>query len=205
MVNIMASKLTSSLRKSISAEQESVEKKAVGVKKAPTRKPAAAKNPQPVAATKVVAAKEAPAAAPATTVVTEKAASTPPVTPAVAIGLETSINPLDFMAGLKELTKGFSAKFELADFSNYTQGWGLVQEAIEKITATNHEVLSSCLDNLVEVNDEISDYVKNVLEAREPNEIYQLNANFVKILQQKQQELFNKNLAVFNHFSGWKL
>lgn len=202
MVNIMASKLTSSLRKSISAEQESVEKKAVGTKKAPVRKPTAAKSTQSVAAeVTTTVAKEAPVAAP---LAEKPIATSTPVKPTVALSIETPINPLDFMASLKELASGFAGKFELADFSNYTQGWGLVQEAIEKITATNHEVLSSCLDNLVEVNDEISDYVKSLLEAREPNEIYQLNADFIKTLQQKQQELFSKNLAVFNHFSGWK-
>lgn len=204
MVKIMASKLTSSLRKSISAEQENVEKKQVGVKKTPVKKPVVARISKSPANTST-ATKETPVAIAAAKAVNKPEESVSTAKDSAKTNQKVQNKPVDLMENFKELAGSFSGKFDLANVNQYFQGWELVQNAIEKITATNHEVLSSCLDNLVEVNDEISDYVKKVLEAKDANDIYQLNNDFISIMQKKQQELISKNLAVFNHFTAWKI
>ena len=199
----MATKLTSSLRKSISAEQKSVDDKSQPVKLAAPKavaKPKAA----PVAPKTPVSVKSQAEAKPS--VVASK-----PVEPVKSIVKETvapqtQIPPkataaiVDAMQGIKDKFSGIDADAK----GQYLQGLDSISEVVGKITGANQELLNSCLSSLAEVNEDVSSYVKQIMHLQNLPKLQQINSEFAQTLQKRQQELIEKNMKLFGYFGEFK-
>jgi hypothetical protein len=214
MVKDMATKLTSSLRKSISAEQKSVEDKEISVtksaaKKAAPKKPAAVTQTaaKPVAETAVktkatpIVKNTQPKVEEAKPIAFEKVAPAVKTAPAIPEIFKIESNALNIF---KKLQPNFPG-FDIALTGQYAQGVDVFKETIDKLTDANHELLSACLDNLLEVNDDVSDYIKKIMKTDNLANIYQLNSEFITTLRKRQQEMIAKNMQIFGQFKGFKL
>lgn len=188
----MASKLISSLRKSISAEKQSVEDKQAGIEEVAVIKP------------KAVAAKPAPAK-PAT----PRRAAAPREPKAIA-------QPVKKAAVIHEV-KAVLAPIEatkVQDPAKKPQPEVVIKSAtllvspsldsikvmLEKISTSNQELSNSFVKSIVGINQDVTNYLQQISDVKNLVNIQEVNEKFIASLRQRQQELINKNMELFGQF-----
>ena len=178
----MATKLTSSLRKSIDAEKQSVEDKQPETAKKRTVRKAVVKT-APVTAPKVA---KSESASPATKVVKpEPVVEIKPVakTPAV------NITP--------EVKKYTGPILELGSSNPLLQkSLDVIKNSNAEIANYSHEFVTSFLENLLAINDDLTDYIKKLTDINNLSNVHNANLEFLTALRRRQKELIDKNMQL---------
>ena len=180
----MASKLTSSLRKSISAEKQSVEDKQAGIEEVAIIKP------------KAVAAKPAPAK-PAT----PRRAAAPrapkaivaPVKAAVIPEVKAVVAPIEAKKAQPEVVTKSATLLVSPNLDS-------IKVMLEKISTSNQELSNSFVESIVGINQDVTNYLQQISDVKNLVNIQEVNEKFIANLRQRQQELINKNLELFAQF-----
>lgn len=179
----MASKLTSSLRKSISAEKQSVEDKQTGTvdntiiePKVAVEKPAAKLAAPRKAAPRKVATKT-PLTATKPVVENVKAAVSSPESPVVE-------KP-------KANTAANSAKQPKVD---------AVKSILEKINNSSLELSNSFVENFMGINQDFNSYLQQISDVSNLAKVKEANEKFLDNLRKRQQELIKKNMELLSSF-----
>lgn len=180
----MASKLTSSLRKSISAEKQSVEDKQAGIEEVAVIKP------------KAVAAKPAPAK-PATP---RRAAAprapkavVPPVKAVEVAPIEAKKAPVPVKKPQPEVVTNSATLLVSPNLDS-------IKVMLEKISTSNQELSNSFVESIVGINQDVTTYLQQISDVKNLVNIQEVNEKFIASLRQRQQELINKNLELFGQF-----
>lgn len=178
----MASKLTSSLRKSISAEKQSVEDKQTGTvdntivePKVAVEKPAAKLAAPRKAAPRKVAAKTSSTA---TKPVVEN------VKAEVSLGSPAVEKP-------KANTSANSTKQPKVD---------AVKSILEKINNSSLELSNSFVENFMGINQDFNSYLQQISDVSNLAKVKEANEKFLDNLRKRQQELIKKNMELLSSF-----
>lgn len=178
----MTSKLTSSLRKSISAEKQSVEDKltpstndnAVVAPKAAVEKPIA-KSTTP--------RKTSPRKA------TTKKDLTNEIKPVVE-DIKISANSEQLLKNDKDGNSNTSAQASIDS----------IKIILDKINRSSLELSNSFIENFMGVNQDFNDYLQQVSDVSNLAKIKEVNEEFLDNLRKRQQELIKKNIELFGAF-----
>lgn len=179
----MASKLTSSLRKSISAEKQSVEDKQTGTvdntiiePKVAEEKPAAK-----LAAPRKAAPRKVAAKTPST--------ATKPVVENVKAAVSSSESPV--VEKPKANTAANSAKQPKVD---------AVKSILEKINNSSLELSNSFVENFMGINQDFNSYLQQISDVSNLAKVKEVNEKFLDNLRKRQQELIKKNMELLSSF-----
>ena len=183
----MASKLTSSLRKSLSAEKQSVEDKQAGIEEVAVIKPKAVAT-KPAPAKPATPRRDAAPRAPKAIVAPVKAAVIPEVT-AVAIQIEEA-------PAKKTQPEVVTKSATLLVSPNLDS----IKVMLEKISTSNQELSNSFVESIVGINQDVTNYLQQISDVKNLVNIQEVNEKFIASLRQRQQELINKNLELFAQF-----
>lgn len=188
----MVSKLTSSLRKSISAEKQSVEDKQAGIEevavikpKAVAAKPAAAK---PATPRRAVAPR-----APKAIVQPVKSAVTPEAKAVEVAPIETKKAPVPAKKPQPEVVTKSATLLVSPNLDS-------IKVMLEKISTSNQELSNSFVESIVGINQDVTTYLQQISDVKNLVNIQEVNEKFIASLRQRQQELMNKNLELFGQF-----
>ncbi|TXI97141.1 MAG: hypothetical protein E6Q32_12300 [Neisseriales bacterium] len=178
----MATKLTSSLRKSIDAEKQSVEDKQPETAKKRTVRKTVAKT-VPVAAPKVAKAESATLAA--------KVIKSEPVVEIKPVAKTSTVNTTS------ETKKYIGPALELGSSNPLLQkGLDVIKNSNAEIANYNHEFVTSFLENLLAINDDLTDYIKKLTDINNLSNIHNANLEFLTALRRRQKELIDKNMQL---------
>lgn len=188
----MVSKLTSSLRKSISAEKQSVEDKQAGIEevavikpKAVAAKPAAAK---PATPRRAVASR-----APKAIVQPVKSAVTPEAKAVEVAPIETKKAPVPAKKPQPEVVTKSATLLVSPNLDS-------IKVMLEKISTSNQELSNSFVESIVGINQDVTTYLQQISDVKNLVNIQEVNEKFIASLRQRQQELMNKNMELFGQF-----
>lgn len=169
----MATKLTSSLRKSISAEKQSIENKSA---------------PDPEVA------KPTPKAQP---VRRKTTATTPKQTIIEPAAQETTISKVV----AKVVAKDKIVVDEVKSVEQEKQKPVSAQNVLNKIASSNQKLSSAFVENLVSVSNDVNDYLRKMSEIKDFAKLQELNLEFVAMLRKRQQDLINNNIDWLSQFN----
>lgn len=169
----MATKLTSSLRKSISAEKQSIENKSA---------------PDPEVA------KPTPKAQP---VRRKTTATTPKQTITEPAAQETTISKVV----AKVVAKDKLVVDEVKSVEQEKQKPISSQNVLNKIASSNQKLSSAFVENLVSVSNDVNDYLRKMSEIKDFAKLQELNLEFVAMLRKRQQDLINNNIDWLSQFN----
>ena len=188
----MVSKLTSSLRKSISAEKQSVEDKQAGIEevavikpKAVAAKPAAAK---PATPRRAVASR-----APKAIVQPVKSAVTPEAKAVEVAPIETKKAPVPAKKPQPEVVTKSATLLVSPNLDS-------IKVMLEKISTSNQELSNSFVESIVGINQDVTTYLQQISDVKNLVNMQEVNEKFIASLRQRQQELINKNMELFGQF-----
>ena len=187
----MASKLTSSLRKSLSAEKQSVEDKQAGIEEVAVIKPKAVAT-KPAPAKPATPRRDAAPRAPKAIVQPVKAAVIPEVK-AVAAPIEAT----KVQAPAKKTQPEVVTKSATLLVSPNLDS---IKVMLEKISTSNQELSNSFVESIVGINQDVTNYLQQISDVKNLVNIQEVNEKFIASLRQRQQELINKNLELFAQF-----
>ena len=187
----MASKLTSSLRKSLSAEKQSVEDKQAGIEEVAVIKPKAVAT-KPAPAKPATPRRDAAPRAPKAIVQPVKAAVIPEVK-AVAAPIEAT----KVQAPAKKTQPEVVTKSATLLVSPNLDS---IKVMLEKISTSNQELSNSFVESIVGINQDVTNYLQQISDVKNLVNIQEVNEKFIANLRQRQQELINKNLELFAQF-----
>ncbi|HRG64008.1 MAG TPA: hypothetical protein PLP75_13440 [Burkholderiales bacterium] len=178
----MATKLTSSLRKSIDAEKQSVEDKQPETAKKRTVRKTVAKT-VPVAAPKVAKAESATLAA--------KVVKSEPVVEIKPVAKTSTVNTTS------EAKKYIGPALELGNSNPLLQkSLDIIKNSSVEIANYSHEFVTSFLENLLAINDDLTDYIKKLTDINNLSNIHNANLEFLTALRRRQKELIDKNMQL---------
>lgn len=186
----MVTKLTSSLRKSIDAEKQSVEdKQPETVKKRAVRKPVA--KAAPVAAPEVAKVESVSLAA--EVVKPEPVVEIKPVAKAATV----NITP--------EVKKYAGPTLELGSANPLLQkSLDVIKNSNAEIANYSHEFVTSFLENLLAINDDLADYIKKLADINNLSNVHNANLEFLTALRRRQKELIDKNMQLTSKLNLFK-
>ena len=178
----MATKLTSSLRKSIDAEKQSVEDKQPETAKKRTVRKTVAKT-VPVAAPKVAKSESATLAA--------KVVKSEPVVEIKPVAKTSTVNTTS------EAKKYIGPALELGSSNPLLQkSLDVIKNSNVEIANYSHEFVTSFLENLLAINDDLTDYKKKLTDINNLSNIHNANLEFLTALRRRQKELIDKNMQL---------
>ncbi len=178
----MATKLTSSLRKSIDAEKQSVEDKQPETAKKRTVRKAVVKA-VPVTAPKVA---KSESASPASKVVKPE-----PVVEIKPVAKDPAVN----MAS--EIRKYAGPMLELGSSNPLLQkSLDIINDSNAEMANYSHEFVTSFLENLLAINDDLADYIKKLTDINNLSNVHNANLEFLTVLRRRQKELIDKNMQL---------
>lgn len=182
----MATKLTSSLRKSINAEKQSVEDKQPEInKKRVVRKTAT----KPIEVPKVEST-ELPVEPMKSEIAKDIKLAAKTDNASVQVETKKSVGPI----------------LELGNISPFLQkSMDMIKNSNAEITNYSHEFISSFLENLLVINDDLADYIKKLLDIKNVSNIHNVNLEFLTTLRKRQKELIDKNMQLTSQLEIFKL
>lgn len=180
----MASKLTSSLRKSISAEKQSVEDKQTGTVDNTVIEPKVAveKPAVKLSAPRKVAPRKVAAKRPSSTV-------TKPVVENVKAAVSSPESPV--VEKPKANTAANSAKQPKVD---------AVKSILEKINNSSLELSNSFVENFMGINQDFNTYLQQISDVSNLAKVKEVNEKFLDNLRKRQQDLIKKNMELLSSF-----
>jgi hypothetical protein len=178
----MATKLTSSLRKSIDAEKQSVEDKQPETAKKRTVRKTVAKA-VPVAAPKVAKSESASLAA--------KVVKPEPVVEIKPVAKTSTVNITP------EVKKYAGPILELGSSNPLLQkSLDVIKNSNAEIANYSHEFVTLFLENLLAINDDLTDYIKKLTDINNLSNVHNANLEFLTALRRRQKELIDKNMQL---------
>lgn len=186
----MATKLTSSLRKSIDAEKQSVEdKQPETVRKRAVRKPVA--KAAPVIAPKVAKVESASLAA--------EVVKPEPVVEIKPVPKAATVNTTP------EVKKYLGPMLELGSANPLLQkSLDVIKNSNTEIANYSHEFVTSFLENLLAINDDLADYIKKLTDINNLGNVHNANLEFLTALRRRQKELIDKNMQLSSKLNLFK-
>lgn len=182
----MTSKLTSSLRKSISAEKQSVEDKQT-----------LSTNDNAVVATKTAAEKPiAKSTTPRKTSLrkaTTKKDLNNEIKPVVEDIKISANSEQPLKNNIKNDKDGNSSTSAQASIDS-------IKIILDKINSSSLELSNSFIENFMGVNQDFNDYLQQVSDVSNLAKIKEVNEKFLDNLRKRQQELIKKNMELFGAF-----
>ena len=184
----MASKLTSSLRKSISAEKQSVEDKQTGTVDNTIVEPKVAVEKPPAA--KLAAPRKAAPRKVAPRKVAAKTLST--ATKSVVENVKAAVSPESpAVEKPKANTAANSAKQSNVD---------AVKSILDKINSSSLELSNSFVENFMGINQDFNSYLQQISDVSNLVKVKEANEKFLDNLRKRQQELIKKNMELLSSF-----
>ena len=178
----MATKLTSSLKKSIDAEKQSVEDKQPETAKKRTVRKVTVKT-VPVTAPKVAKSENA---SPASKVVKPE-----PVVEIKPVAKDPAVN----MAS--EIRKYAGPMLELGSSNPLLQkSLDIINDSNAEMANYSHEFVTSFLENLLAINDDLADYIKKLTDINNLSNVHNAYLEFLTVLRRRQKELIDKNMQL---------
>lgn len=179
----MASKLTSSLRKSISAEKQSVEDKQTGTVDNTVIEPKVAveKPAVKLSAPRKVAPRKVAAKRPSST-----------VTKPVVENIKAAVSP--------ESSAVEKPKANTAANSAKQPNVEAVKSILEKINNSSLELSNSFVENFMGINQDFNTYLQQISDVSNLAKVKELNEKFLDNLRKRQQDLIKKNMELLSSF-----
>lgn len=179
----MATKLTSSLRKSISAEKETVEQKTTPRKKPAVKKPIAAAKPTVKPA---IAAKKTTAPEVAVPEVVKPNVAIPdgPTKPTT----QNHSQPAVQLSSYK--TPDFNFKLQASSVD--------ATKLLNSIAVSNQKIIDSALQTIQAVNQDLTNYIYQIVEPSNLSDIVNLNTELMTKLRLRQESFWQNSFDIFN-------
>lgn len=178
----MATKLTSSLRKSISAEKETVEQKTAPATKKVVKKPAT--TPKTVAKPAV-----------------EKPKPTVVENLQEPVAQPRAVKPPQIEAQPITQFKAFTApNFNFAANLNSENASKLVNS----IATSNQQIIDSALQTIQAVNQDLTNYLYEIVDPKNLANVANLNSELLTKLRLRQESFWQNSLEIFNQITKFK-